>query len=149
MFMDALCDDPEVNIAQPGMWHESAPNIAVRRSVALDAWQQVATGILQDVASQYTATVTYGVLKDRLFAETGYQTRQLVSNWITPAPAAWEAATSHTDISTGSITRVIARTPQPWIDWSATALTRRTYRQTRCLISQRNTTCAAMGECAL
>lgn len=71
-------------VARPGTWHDADPDVAVPRSTALIAWQSVATGILQDVASAYGKTVTYGMLKNRLFDDTGYRTRQLVSNWIAP-----------------------------------------------------------------
>ncbi len=73
-----------VKAARPGTWHDADPEVAVPRSAALVAWQSVATGILKDVASEYGATVTYGDLKNRLFDDTGYRTRQLVSNWIAP-----------------------------------------------------------------
>lgn len=69
---------------RPGTWHEGEPDVAVPRSTAVEAWESVAVGILKTVAANYNETITYGELKDQLFDQTGYRTRQLVSNWIAP-----------------------------------------------------------------
>ncbi len=71
-------------VAGPATWHDSDPDVAVPRPTALTAWQSMGASILKDVAASYGATVTYGELKERLFDGTGYRTRQLVSNWMTP-----------------------------------------------------------------
>jgi hypothetical protein len=65
---------------QRGYWREGGERISARE--AWDIWARHAYGILIDVAQTYHSTITYGELRDRLFAASGIRTSALLQNWI-------------------------------------------------------------------
>ncbi|WP_446214728.1 hypothetical protein [Micromonospora sp. IBSANI012] len=65
---------------QRGYWREDGEPISARE--AWDIWARHAYPLLIDVARTYHATITYGELRDRLFAASGIRTSALLQNWI-------------------------------------------------------------------
>ncbi|MDZ5442203.1 hypothetical protein U2F26_05565 [Micromonospora sp. 4G57] len=63
-----------------GYRRDNGERIAARE--AWDIWAVHAYDILIGVAQTYHATITYGELRDRLFAASGIQTSALLQNWI-------------------------------------------------------------------
>ncbi|MEV4721849.1 hypothetical protein AB0J94_32075 [Micromonospora noduli] len=65
---------------QRGYWRESGERI--RAQEAWDIWARHAYGVLIELAQTYHSTITYGELRDRLFAASGIRTSALLQNWI-------------------------------------------------------------------
>ncbi|BCJ56793.1 hypothetical protein Jiend_02150 [Micromonospora endophytica] len=65
---------------QRGYWRESGERISAQE--AWDVWAEHAYAVLTDVAQTYHSTITYGELRDRLFAASGIRTSALLQNWI-------------------------------------------------------------------
>ncbi|MEU2614515.1 hypothetical protein ABZ570_23465 [Micromonospora sp. NPDC007271] len=63
-----------------GYWREDGERIMARE--AWDIWARHAYPLLVDVARTYHATITYGELRDKLFAASGIRTSALLQNWI-------------------------------------------------------------------
>ncbi|WP_200207446.1 hypothetical protein [Micromonospora coerulea] len=63
-----------------GYWREGGERITAQE--AWDIWARHAYDVLVDVAGTYHATITYGELRDRLFAASGVRTSALLQNWI-------------------------------------------------------------------
>jgi hypothetical protein len=77
----------------PGTWHDSHPTTKVDWAIAVAAWVEATTPILEGVAATYGGSITYEQLRDQLFDETGYRTRSLLSNWIGKVLGPVQAAT--------------------------------------------------------
>lgn len=63
-----------------GYWREDGERIKAQE--AWEIWARHAYDVLIDVARTYHATITYGELRDKLFAASGIRTSALLQNWI-------------------------------------------------------------------
>lgn len=68
-------------VKSPGTWHVSAPTRQVEWPVAVAAWTRATEKILEQVAADYGATITYDRLRERVFEATGYRTGMLAHQW--------------------------------------------------------------------
>ncbi|MGY2001705.1 hypothetical protein [Blastococcus sp. SYSU DS1024] len=80
-------------MTNPGTWHDSAPTRKVDWPVAVAAWTQATEVILEHVAAEYGATITYEQLRERVFDATGYRTRMLPHQWARQVLGPLQAAT--------------------------------------------------------
>lgn len=68
--------------ASPGTWHDDDPTTPVPIAHAKDGSAEAARPVLEPVARNHHATITYQELATRLQDETGYRTRMLFHYWI-------------------------------------------------------------------
>lgn len=80
-------------MTRPGTWHDSAPTDKVDWPVAITAWTRAAEEVLEDVAAEHGATLTYQQFRDRVFDRTGYRTGMLSHQWALQVLAGVQQAT--------------------------------------------------------
>lgn len=66
----------------PGTWHDSDSSSKVPWPTAVSSWAAATEPILEGVASTYGGSITYQLLAQNLFEQTGYRTLMLLGNWI-------------------------------------------------------------------